>query len=56
VTSMKSMFMYASAFNQDLRAWSVQKVRDCQGMMAGTAKQAKRPKFRFTTKVIAKLS
>jgi len=27
----------------------VKKVKDCEGMMWGTAKQAKRPKFRLMT-------
>jgi len=52
VTSMESMFYSpwgSSAFNQDLRAWSVKKVTNCQGMMDGTAKKAKRPKFRLMT-------
>jgi len=49
VTSMQSMFESSSAFNQDLRAWSVKKVKFCQNMMSGTSKQAKKPKFRLMT-------
>jgi len=51
VTSMKYMFDSASAFNQDLRAWSVKKVTDCLDMMRDTPKQAKRPKFRLLTRI-----
>jgi len=49
VTSMSKMFNGSTAFNHDLRAWSVKKVKDCQNMTDGTAKQAKRPKFSLMT-------